>query len=133
MPALTRFVLRHKALVALLWLVIAAAGVMTVSGTTHRMTNDFTMPGQAQAADSQIVREYGNGGSQDPYVPVLTVAPGQRVTDPAVAAQTGRVFAAIRQSVPHVRIADYQSTGDRQFVTRDGRTTFALVFTPPNT
>ena len=31
MPALTRFVLRHKALMALLWLVIAAAGVMTVS------------------------------------------------------------------------------------------------------
>ena len=35
MPALTRFVLRHKALVALLWLVVAAAGMMTVSGTTH--------------------------------------------------------------------------------------------------
>ncbi|HEY7261344.1 MAG TPA: MMPL family transporter [Trebonia sp.] len=131
MSALTRFVLRHKALVALLWLVIAVAGVMTVSGTTHRMTNNFSMPGQAQVTDSQIVREYGNGGSQDPYVPVLTVAPGQRVTDPAVAAQTGRVFAAIRQSAPHVRIADYYSTGNRQFVTRDGRTTFALVFTPP--
>jgi RND superfamily putative drug exporter len=131
MPALTRFVLRHKALVALLWLVVAAAGVLTVSGTTHRMTNDFAMPGQAQVVDSQIVREYGNGGSQEPYVPVLTVAPGQRVTDPAVAAETGRVFGAIRQSAPDVRIADFSATGDRQFVTRDGRTTFALVFTPP--
>ena len=121
MPALTRFVLRHKALVALLWLVVAAAGVMTVSGTTHRMTNDFAMPGQAFTVDNQIVREYGNGGSQEPYVPVLTVAPGQRVTDPAVAAETGRVFGAIRQSAPDVRIADFSATGDRQFVTRDGR------------
>ena len=132
MQALTRFVLRHKALVALLWLVVAAAGVMTVSGTTHRMTNDFAMPGQAQVVDNQIVREYGNGGSQEPYVPVLTVAPGQRVTDPAVAAETGRVFGAIRQSAPDVRIADFSATGDRQFVTRDGRTTFALVFTQPS-
>ena len=55
MPALTRFVLRHKALVALLWLVVAVAGVITVGGTTHRMTNDFAMPGQAFTVDSQIV------------------------------------------------------------------------------
>jgi RND superfamily putative drug exporter len=132
MPALTSFVLRHKALVALLWLVVTAAGVMTVSGTTHRMTNDFAMPGQAFTVDNQIAREYGNGGSQEPYVPVLTVAPGQRVTDPAVAAETGRVFGAIRQSAPSVRIADFAATSDRQFVTAGGRTTFALVFTPPD-
>ena len=133
MPALTRFVLRHKALVALLWLVVAVAGVMTVGGTTHRMTNDFSMPGQAFTVDNQIVREYGNGGSQAPYVPVLTVAPGERVTDPAVAAETGRVFAAIRESVPSVRITDFSTSRDGQFVTRDDRTTFALVFTAPAT
>ncbi|HMD94035.1 MAG TPA: MMPL family transporter [Trebonia sp.] len=132
MPALTRFVLRHKALVALLWLAVAVAGVMTVGGTTHRMTNDFSMPGQAFTVDNQIVREYGDGGSQAPYVPVLTVAPGEHVTDPAVAAETGRVFAAIRESVPAVRMTDFYTSHDRQFVTRDDRTTFALVFTAPS-
>jgi RND superfamily putative drug exporter len=133
MPALTRFVLRHKALVALLWLVVAVAGAATVSGTTHRMTNDFSMPGQAFRVDGQIVREYGNGGSQTPYVAVLTVAPGQRVTSPVVAAETGRVFGAIRRAAGDVRIADYATTRDAAFVTRDGRTTFALVYTPPVT
>ena len=133
MQVLTRLVLRHKALVALTWLLIAVAGVMTVSGTTHRMTNDFSMPGQAFKVDSQIVTQYGNGGSQAPYVPVLTVPAGERLTDPAVAAQAGRVFNAIASSVPSVRVADYHSTGNRQFVTSDGRTTFALVFTPAAT
>jgi RND superfamily putative drug exporter len=133
MQALTRFVLRHKALVALTWLLITVAGVMTVAGTTHRMTNDFSMPGQAFKTDNQIVAAYGNGGSQAPYVPVLTVPAGQRVTDPAVAAQTGRVFGAIAASVPGLRVADYSSTGDRAFLTSDKRTTFALVFTPPST
>ncbi len=133
MHVLTRFVLRHKALVALTWLLIAVAGVMTVSGTTHRMVNDFSMPGQAFKVDNQIVKQYGNGGSQAPYVPVLTVPAGERVTDPAVAVQTGRVFSAIAAAVPNVRVADYSSTGNRQFVTSDGRTTFALVFTPPST
>jgi len=120
MPALTRFVLRHKALVALLWLVVAAAGVMTVGGTTHRMTNNFSMPGQAFKVDRQIAAEYGHGASQALYLPVLTVPAGERVTDPQVAAVTGRVFDAIRQAVPSVRIADYSSTGNRQFVTGDG-------------
>ena len=130
MPALTRFVLRHKALAALLWLAVATAGVVTVGGTTHRMTNDFSMPGQAYQVDNQIAATYGNGGSQPPYVAVLTVAPGQKVTDPAVAAETGRVFAAIRQSLRSVRIADYSTTANRAFVTADDRTTFALVYTP---
>jgi RND superfamily putative drug exporter len=133
MTALTRFVLRHKALVALFWVVVAAAGVMTVGGTTHRMTNTFAMPGQAFRVDNQIVRQYGNGGSQTPYVPVITVPPGQRVADPAVAAATGRAFAALARAVPGVRIADYATTHDPAFLTRDGRSTFALVYTAPDT
>ena len=35
MTALTRFVLGHKALVALFWVVVAAAGVMTRPGSAH--------------------------------------------------------------------------------------------------
>ena len=100
MPALTRFVLRHKALVTLFWVVVAAVGVMTISGTTHRMTNNFSMPGQAFKVDNQIARQYGNGGSQAPYVPVITVPAGQKVTDPAVAAATGRAFAALARAIP---------------------------------
>ncbi len=131
MPALTRFVLRHKALVALLWLVVAVAGVMTISGTTHRMTNSFAMPGQAFRVDNQIVRSYGNGGSQPPYVPVLTVPAGQQVTDSAVAAATGRAFAGAARAIPHARVADYATTHDPAFITRDGRSTFALIYTAP--
>ena len=32
--------------------------------------------------------------------------------------------------MPNARIASYASTGDRAFVSDDGRTTFALVYTP---
>ena len=129
MPALTRLVLRHKALVALFWVVVAAVGVMTISGTTHRMTNNFAMPGQAFKVDNQIASQYGNGGSQTPYVPVITVPAGERITDPAVAAATGRAFAALARAIPDVRIADYATTGNHAFVTSDGRSTFALVYT----
>jgi putative drug exporter of the RND superfamily len=131
MTALTSFVLRHKALVALFWVAVAAVGVMTISGTTHRMTNDFSMPGQAFRVDDQIARQYGNGGSQPPYVPVITVPTGEKITDPSVAAATGRAFAALARVIPDVRIADYATTHNRAFITRDGRSTFALVYTAP--
>ncbi|HEX9515869.1 MAG TPA: MMPL family transporter [Streptosporangiaceae bacterium] len=133
MPSLTRFVLRHKALVAMFWLAVTVAGVLTVGGTTHRMTNNFSMPGQAFKVDNQIIRTYGNGGSQSPLVPVLTVPAGERVSDPAVAAQTGRIFAATAAALPHARVADYATTHNPAFITRDGRSTFALVYTPPVT
>ena len=100
MPALTRFVLRHKLVVALLWLAIAVAGVVTIGGTTHRMTNSFAMPGQAYRVNNQIIREYGNGGSQPPYVAVLTAPPGQRITSPAARAAAGRAFGALQRAVP---------------------------------
>ena len=133
MPALTRFVLRHKALVALFWVVVAAAGVMTISGTTHRMTNNFAMPGQAFKVDNQIASEYGNGGDQTPYLPVITVPAGQKVTDRRRRRPTGRAFAALARAIPDVRIADYATTHNPAFVTRDGRSTFALVYTAPVT
>jgi len=131
MLRLTRFVLRHKALVALFWLAIAAAGVLTISGTTHRMTNTFAMPGQAFRVDHRIQQIYHNGADQAPYLPVLTAPAGQRIASPADAATASRVFAAIGRAVPGLRIADYATTHDRAFLTRDGRSTFALVYTPP--
>jgi putative drug exporter of the RND superfamily len=133
MQALTRFVLRHKLMVTLLWLAIAAAGVLTVGGTTHRMTNSFSMPGQAFQVDNQIARHYGNGGDQTPYVPVLTVKAGEQVSSPAVAAATGRAFAALHTVLPDTRIADYATTHNPAFISRDGRSTFALVYTANNT
>src|SRR5207237_10718310 len=81
--------------------------------------------------DRQSVSQYGNGGAQGPYVPVTTVPAGQKVTDPAVAAATGRAFGALARAIPGVRIADYATTHNPAFVTRDGRSTFALVYTAP--
>ncbi|HUN36758.1 MAG TPA: MMPL family transporter [Trebonia sp.] len=133
MTNLTRFILRHKAIIAVGWLAVVIAGILTVGGTVHRMTNNFSMPGQAYQVDNQIAAQYGNGGSQAPYVAVLTAPPGQRVVQAATAAQAGRAFAAIARAVPDVRIADYASTGNPAFITRDGQTTFALVYTTPVT
>ena len=50
----------------------------------------ISMPGQAYKVDNQIAAEYGNGGSQAPYVPVLTVPAGERVAGGGKSARPDR-------------------------------------------
>jgi RND superfamily putative drug exporter len=128
MGRLTEFVLRHKLLVVLCWLLAAGAGLATLGTTTSRLSVDFALPGQpGYVTDQTITQLYHNGGGQTPIVLTVTAPPGQRLD----AATAERVFTAAARAVPGVRVADQADTGDPHFTTADGRTGFALVFTPP--
>jgi RND superfamily putative drug exporter len=129
MTRITRFALRHKALIALFWIVAAVAGAMTAGLTTSRMSNSFSMPGQAVTTDARIVSEYGST-SQAPLVTVVTAPPGQSIANPAVTTATAQIFDAARIT-PSIRVVDYASTHDAAFITRDGRSTFSLSFLTP--
>jgi RND superfamily putative drug exporter len=61
---------------------------------------------------------------------VITLPAGTTVHSPGVASQLHLAFAATRRVVPTARVLDYGSTGDSAFATADGRSTYALVFTP---
>ncbi len=132
MRTLVDRVLRHKLLVVLAWVVLAVAGAATASHTVSRLTDTYAMPGQPSfTADSKILAAYGAGGGQEPIVPVVTVPQGKSVRDADVQSQLTRIFEAATNS-GDARVVDYSMTHDAVFVTADGRSTFALVFTPPN-
>jgi len=128
MATLTRFVLRHKLMVTAFWLLLAVAGALTAGSTTGRLTTSFAMPGDAFTTDTVITATYHNGAA-DPIVPVITLPAGQTVDTPGVRDSLARAFAAARLS-PSTRVVDYASTGDRAFLSRAARSTFALVTTP---
>jgi RND superfamily putative drug exporter len=130
MSKLTRFVLSHKLLVVAFWLVLAIAGAMTVSATSKRLSNSFAMPGAAFRSDARIQALYRHNGAQDPTVPVITLPAGTTIDTPGVVARLDRAFAAAGRVEPTARVIDYATTRDRAFATADGRTTYALVFTP---
>ena len=130
MSRITHLALRHKRLVVLFWLAAAIAGAMTAGLTTARMSNSFSMPGQATVVDARIVALYGSDGGLTPLVSVLTAPAGERISDAAVSATAAHVFDAARIA-PAVHVADYANTGDAAFITRNGRSTFALDFLPP--
>ncbi|GAB4079743.1 MMPL family transporter [Modestobacter muralis] len=128
MESLARFVIRHRLLVVLGWLVLMVAGGSTAGTVTDRLTFDFSLPGQpGYEAEVDLIETFG-ASTADTLVPVLTVPEGSTVADRS--ADVAGVFDAVRAAVPQARVVDLASTGDARFVTDDGRSTFALVQGP---
>ena len=123
MRLLAEFVLRHRRVVLLFWLLVLICGGALAGKTTNRLTVDFSLPGQpgSQTAD-RIQATLGNGGNTSPYLVSVTMPPGQQ-SDAA-----GPVFQAVAKQVPNVRVLDEANTGDKAFRTSDGRTSYAIVF-----
>jgi RND superfamily putative drug exporter len=131
MQSLTRFVLAHKRLVLGCWLVITLVAFAALKPAGEALTQQFAAPGLEAAETNQRLGElYGSGGDIAPIVPVVKLAKGTTVDSPGVSKQLDAALARVEAKLPHARTASYASTGDRAFVSDDGRTTFALVYIP---
>jgi RND superfamily putative drug exporter len=130
MARLTRWVLGHKKLVVTLWIALAVAGVAAMGPADRSFEQHFNVPGEAFAANSRIAATYGSGGDVAPLVPVVSLPDGKTVDSPGVRAELEHALSKVRAALPEARVASYASTGDRTFVSEDGRTTFALVYIP---
>lgn len=129
LAALSRFVLRHRRLVIGAWLLLLVAGAMGAGRLSDRLSTTFSLPGQpGYETARQIERVYGNGGEQAPSVLVVSAPRGKTLRGDAGA--IGRAVDRLRTSGRGLRLVDAASTHDPRFVTRDGRTTFVLLFAP---
>ncbi|HEX5266593.1 MAG TPA: MMPL family transporter [Acidimicrobiales bacterium] len=122
-------VLRHRRAVMVVWLVVFIAGGAAAGKVSNRLKVEFSLPGQpGYETAHRIVGVYGNGGETTPDVAVVTVPAGQTVSRDS--APLAAAFGRVRAAVPTVRVVDLAVTHDPAFVTRDGRSTWALVLTP---
>jgi RND superfamily putative drug exporter len=124
---LAEFVLRHRRLVLVFWLVVFIAGAGLVGKTTERLTIDFSLPGQpGTETANQIKDALGNGGDTSPYLVSVTLPAGEQIVGNE--SKVAAVFGAVEQKVPNVRVIDEANTGDKVFRTKDDRTAYGLVF-----
>ena len=131
MASLTRWVLGHKRLVLGLWVVLTIGGLAATGPAGGALSQQFNLPGtEAFVANSRVAAVYGSGGDVAPLVPVVTLPKGKTVDSPGVTRQLDAALAKVKAALPDARLASYASTHDRAFVSRDGRTTFALVSIP---
>lgn len=129
MRLLALLVIRHRRLVGLAWLAVLVVALTAVSHVSGRLSQQSSLPGQpAYVTNQQILHHYGMDGAAQPLVPVVTL-PRSQVVDRA-RAPLAHAFADLAKAQPGSRVLSYPSTGNRAFIGRDGRTTFALVYLP---
>src|SRR3954469_17058895 len=134
MSALTRYVLAHKKTVVIAWVVLTVAGVMAAGPASDALESEFSVPAkEGWETNVAITERYGGtGGDAAPLLPVVTLRSGDTVDSPGVRGDLRRLDARLDRALPGSRIASFASTGDRAFVSNDGRTTFALVYPRPD-
>lgn len=125
------WVLSHKWLIVGFWLVALLAGGGASAKVGSKLSQEFSLPGEpGHAANVAILHTYGNGGLQQALVAVIRLPPGETAVSRPARQVLARAFGALQQQQPGMRTASLANTGDRRFVSADGRTTFGLVFTP---
>jgi RND superfamily putative drug exporter len=131
---LTAWVLRHRRLVVAFWILLTLVGMGTADQATRAMDQKFSVPGrESWDTNVEIAKLFGGtGGNALPLVPIVTLPEGTTAADPAVRRELRGVEDRLAQALPGSRIAGYGSTGADAFVSEDGRTTFAIVYPPPD-
>src|SRR5215212_1981008 len=134
MSALTRWVLAHKRIVAISWLLFAIAGAAAAGPASRALEPSFSVPDkEGWETNVKIAQQYrGTGGDSAPLIPVVSLPPGADVDSKAVRGQLAQVDARLERALPGARISSYASTHDRTFVSADGRMTFALAYPRPD-
>jgi len=134
LSSLTRWVLAHKRTVVLTWVVLTIAGIAASGPATDALDPEFSVPNkEGWETNVTIQQRYrGTGGDTMPLVPVVKLPEGTRADSPSVKADLAKVDRKLEKAMPGSRVASYASTGDKAFLSKDGRTTFALVYPLPD-
>jgi RND superfamily putative drug exporter len=128
MERLANLVMRHRRIISVFWAVLFVVGGYSATQLSSRLSLDFSLPGQpGDTAEQQLISTYG-ASSFDTYIALLTVPKGRTVI--AEKHKVAKVYDAVATSLPDLRVVDFASTGDKGFISSDGRTTYALIQGP---
>jgi RND superfamily putative drug exporter len=132
--SLTRWVLAHKKTVVISWILLTVAGIMAAGPASKALDQKFSVPNkEGWETNETIAAKYnGTGGDTSPLLPVVTIPNGQSVDSPQVKRDLTNLDDKLAKTLPGSRVASYASTGDKAFVSDDGKTTFAIVYPKPD-
>ena len=113
------------------WIVVTVGAFGAIQPAGKALSDEFTVPGrEGFETNHALAATYGNGGNVAPMVPVVALPAGTTVDSPGVIRDLETALSKVKAALPQARLASYASTHDRGFVSADGRTTFALVYSP---
>ena len=133
LASISRFVLRHKVLVTIFWVVMLVAGIASTGPVSDALSMRFDLPGEESTeVNAEIARTYQSGGFMNPYTVVVELPDGTSADDPAVMEEMTALLDTVEKAAPATRGVSYASTGDPAFISDDGQATFALIYPIPS-
>jgi RND superfamily putative drug exporter len=104
------------------------AGFALSAQTVHNLKTDFSVPGQPGFDTAAKINKALKPSDSGPSIPVITVPMGETVDQRK--SDIAAVWDKVRKDNPQLRITDWVSSGNDNLVTKDRRSTFALVYAP---
>jgi RND superfamily putative drug exporter len=125
LAGLARFVMRHRRLVAGVWIVLTIFGAFAAGQVSKRWLEQFSIPGfSAYEANQRTLDTFGTG-AQAPNIAVIRVKGD--VTRSTAARET---VAKVSQEFPKFRTSSYFTTGSLAYVSKDRHVAFATFYPP---
>lgn len=114
MHKLTAAVLRHRVLVAAVWIALTVVGALFVGKANSGLTHQQATPGLAgYDANQAMIRYLGLDGVQAPVIAVLPLPGGQSMSTAAGRRAAARTFGSAGAK-GHVGLIDFASSHDRR-------------------
>jgi RND superfamily putative drug exporter len=124
MTSLTRFVIAHRRWVIGFWVVLAIFGGFAAGKVSTRFSTDFSIPGKpGYEANLRTLNAFGNGRNYP--VQVVYHADSDVVDVPGVK----QSIDAVSKAAQGGRVSSVLNSDATYFVSKDGRTTFAQIYT----
>src|SRR5271165_951864 len=134
MTSLTRWVLAHKRIVVVFWVVLTLVGMASAGSATKALKQKFSVPGkEGWVTNQQIASDFhGTGGHGAPLLAVVTLPAGTSVDSASVRQGLRGVESRLAAVLPGTRLAGYASTASPAFLSSDRHTTFVVAYPPPD-
>src|SRR5271170_5194609 len=134
MAQLTRWVLAHKRIVVVFWLVLTLVGMASAGSATKALKQKISVPGkEGWVTNEQIKRDFhATGGNASPLLAVVRLPAGASVDSPAAQQGLRAVESRLHTALPGTRLAGYASTHSPTFLSGDRHTTFVVAYPPPD-
>ncbi|WP_353953550.1 MMPL family transporter [Knoellia sp. S7-12] len=124
MRTFTDWVLRHRMVVGLTWLVVAVAGGALAPTTLDRLSYEFALPGQpAYETNIDIAKEFGGGGGTTD--PLVVIVRGDEAQSGAVA-----IARSVEEAVDGTRTVTASAPGGQALTSADGQVSAAILYPP---
>ena len=125
---LTRWVLAHQRTVIAFWAIVTLIAI-AADGQGQRLVRPEVLRARPRGLGDLRRRSptsLETGGENLPLMPVVDAPAGQDRRLARRQAELAALDARAAKAVPGSRLASFASTGDRAFVSKDGRTVFAV-------